>query len=225
MIICGLLFKSSVIFKNNSATVSTKASSVCDYLTVIIDPGHGGFDGGTSTKDGFPEKNINLNISLFVEEYLKLLGIPAILTRTDDSSIEDNGLTTIRERKVSDIHNRMHIMESTKNSIFVSIHQNYYHETQYCGAQVFYSPEAQEQSSQLAQLIQESIIFNLQPDNTRLVKECNSSVYLIYNAVKPAVLVECGFLSNDIEAELLQTEQYQKEIALCITLGIIDYLR
>ncbi len=190
---------------------------------IIIDAGHGGFDGGASTDDGIPEKGINLNIALYLKEYLNFFGFKVVLTRDSDTSTEDEGLTTIKSRKTSDLHNRMALMEKTKNAIFVSIHQNHFSQSQYSGAQVFYSKNFSDESSALAESIQESIVYFVQPNNTRQIKPCGTSVYLIYNAVKPAVLVECGFLSNYDEAEKLKTEVYQKKMAFSIAIGILNY--
>ena len=192
---------------------------------IIIDAGHGGFDGGATTDDGYPEKHINLNISLLLSECLTALGYEAILTRTSDVSLEDAGITTIRSRKTSDLYNRMKIMKETDNAIFISIHQNHFSQEKYNGMQVFYSPSFSEESSVLAEYIQKCTTESLQPDNMRKIKECTSSVFLIHKAVKPAVLVECGFLSNQKEAELLKTEDYQKKIALCIAMGVHNYLK
>lgn len=202
--------------KNNSLSKETPC--------IIIDAGHGGFDGGASTDDGYPEKHINLSISIYLSDYLTALGYETLLTRTIDESLEDSGLSTIRKRKTSDLHNRMKIMEETENAIYISIHQNHYSQEKYRGMQVFYSPSFSDESSALAESIQNYTVNALQPDNTRKIKECTSSVFLIYRAVKPAVLVECGFLSNEEEAELLQTEKYQKNIALCIAMGVQNYL-
>ena len=202
--------------KNNSLSKETPC--------IIIDAGHGGFDGGASTDDGYPEKHINLSISIYLSDYLTALGYETLLTRTIDESLEDSGLSTIRKRKTSDLHNRMKIMEETENAIYISIHQNHYSQEKYRGMQVFYSPSFSDESSALAESIQSYTVNALQPNNTRKIKECTSSVFLIYKAVKPAVLVECGFLSNEEEAELLQTEKYQKNIALCIAMGAQNYL-
>lgn len=204
-----------------SVEQSVKSTIPC----IIIDAGHGGFDGGASTDDGYPEKHINLNVSLFLSEYLTALGYETLLTRTSDVSLEDAGLKTIRKRKTSDLYNRMNMMEETDNAIFVSIHQNHFSQEKYNGMQVFYSPCFSDESSVLAEYIQKCTTEKLQPDNTRIIKECSSSVFLIHKAVKPAVLVECGFLSNQKEADLLKTEDYQKKIALCIAMGIHNYLR
>ncbi len=192
-------------------------------VNVIIDAGHGGFDGGAQTDDGVPEKGINLEIALYLRNYLEFFGFNVFLTRETDESTESPGLSTVREKKRSDIHNRMSLMENTENAIFVSIHQNHFSSSKYKGAQVFYSPQFSEESAFLAEKIQESIIYNLQPDNTRQIKQSPTSVYLIYNAVKPAVLVECGFLSNIEDAENLKTPLYQQKTAFAIAIGILNF--
>lgn len=189
---------------------------------VIIDAGHGGFDGGATTADGVAEKDINLDISKYLKEYLEFFGFKTIMTREADISLEDEGLSTVKARKTSDIHNRFKLMKETENSIFISVHQNKFSVEKYHGAQVFYSPGCSEESSRLAQCIQDSIVKNLQPDNTRLIKKCDTSVYLVYNAVRPAVLAECGFLSNSGDAANLKTPEYQKKTAFCIALGVLD---
>ncbi len=211
------------LFINEQPSVNTDSVAI-SLPIIIIDAGHGGFDGGAVTKDGIPEKDINLNIALFLNEYLSLLGFDTILTREKDQSLESEGFDTIRSKKTSDLHNRMKLMEETDNSIFISIHQNIYTQEKYSGMQVFYSPKTAEESSLLAKSIQETVVYELQQNNTRQIKECGTSVYLIYNAVKPAVLVECGFLSNFEEAEKLKTEKYQKQIAFCIAMGIQNYI-
>ncbi len=221
-VVCAIVFASSFGFYDNySAEADTKLNTATP--TIIIDPGHGGFDGGALTNDGFPEKDINLEISIYLKKILDLWGYNTVITRESDISLEDEGLTTIRQRKKSDIHNRMAVMESIDNAVFVSIHQNHYSVERYSGAQVFYSRNFSEESCQLAENIQESIVSVLQPHNTRLVKECGDSVFLMYNAVKPAVLVECGFLSNTEESELLKTDAYRRKMAFCIAVGIQNY--
>ncbi len=215
----------TLIFSRVSETYSSvnSESNTASVPVIIIDPGHGGFDGGTTTKEGVPEKDINLSISLKLKDYLKSFGYKVIMTREEDVSLEDEGLGTIKAKKTSDIHNRFKIMEETDNCIFVSIHQNHYSVEKYNGAQVFYAPKTEEASSLLAECIQSSIVSNVQPDNTRLIKKCDTSVYLIYNAKKTAVLVECGFLSNEKEAQNLLNTDYQKKIAYSVALGIKDY--
>lgn len=221
--IVSFCFIFSISYNGVFDNISSENKLTTKNPTIIIDAGHGGFDGGASTDDGVSEKGINLDIALYLKEYLNLFGFNVVMTRETDTSTESEGLTTIRSKKSSDLHNRMSLMEKTDNAIFVSIHQNHFSSSKYKGAQVFYSPQFSEQSSLLAESIQESIVYYLQKDNTRQIKPCGTSVYLIYKAVKPAVLVECGFLSNPDDSENLQNEIYQRKMALCIAIGILNY--
>lgn len=218
-----LIFIYTLVFHNPvSAMKQTEGHG--NQPIVIIDAGHGGFDGGAVSNDGTVEKDINLAISLYLQEYLAVFNIETVMIRESDSSVEDEGLTTIRQKKSSDLHNRMKVMEETDNAIYVSIHQNKYPDGKYSGTQVFYSPKTRDESQILAQSIQDCIVNTLQKDNKRQIKECGTSVFLMYNAVKPAVLVECGFLSNYEETTKLKTPEYQKKIAFCIAMGIQNYL-
>lgn len=223
VVICALIFNATT-YLYSSDKVSGNSDNSSKIPVIIIDAGHGGFDGGAVAPDGTIEKDINLKISLYLQEYLELSGFETVMTRYEDISLEDDGLNTIRQKKTSDIHNRLKLMSDTRNALFISIHQNKYHVEKYRGLQVFYSPDFSEESSELARNIQENVTEILQPDNERQIKKCGTSVYLIYNAVKPAVLVECGFLSNYNETELLKTDEYQRKIAYSIATGIQDYI-
>ncbi len=216
---------SSVILRLNSYRTSP-ADNTPDTVApvIILDAGHGGFDGGATTADGYAEKHINLKISLYLRDLFLMSGFQVVMTRTEDVSLEDEGLDTIREKKKSDIYNRMKIMEETDNAIFISIHQNHYSSERYWGLQVFYSGNYSEISQLMAESVQETVSELLQTDNSRQIKECGTSVFLMYNAVKPAILVECGFLSNYNEAELLKTDDYQQKISCCIYMGLLEYL-
>lgn len=194
------------------------------YNTIIIDPGHGGEDGGTVGVEGIVEKNINLGISLKLKDILEKQKYNVIMTRETDISIYDEGLKSLRQKKVSDIHNRMKIIEETENCIFISIHQNHYGVSKYNGAQVFYSKN-NEKSAILAQEIQKSIVESLQPDNLRQTKQAGTSIYLLYHSDVPSVMVECGFLSNSVEAKKLIDEEYQMQISKAISEGIIKFLK
>ena len=191
--------------------------------SVIIDAGHGGEDGGTSSADGILEKDINLSVSLYLAEILRCSGYNVIMTRSDDEQIGDNSLPTIRQRKISDVRKRLSITKMYPDSLFVSIHQNHYSSSKYSGAQVFYSPKSPE-SRILADSVQNSIVSLLQNSNERKIKEIGTNVYLLYNCENPAIMVECGFLSNADEAKLLTTSDYQKKIAFSVACGIINYL-
>lgn len=190
---------------------------------IIIDAGHGGEDGGTVSSSGIIEKDINLNIALKICRILDLYGFETVMIRSDDRLIYDSDCSSIREKKVSDIHNRMSVVERYPNSIFLSIHQNHFDQSKYCGAQVFYSKN-NAASKIIAECIQSSIVSKLQPENTRLVKPSGSEIYLLYHAKSPAVMVECGFLSNGAEAQLLNDNEYQTKMAVAIIQGVFTYL-
>lgn len=191
--------------------------------TVIIDAGHGGDDGGAIGIDGTVEKDINLDIALKLEKLLKFYGFDVIMTRTEDVMTCDDGLDSLRKRKVSDIHNRFDVLEKNPDAVFISIHQNKFEDNSQHGTQVFYSGNNDE-SKLLAESIQNSIVSVLQPDNSRVVKKSGSGIYLLYHAKLPAVLVECGFISNPAEVKKLNDENYRMKIAILIADGLIKYL-
>lgn len=206
-------------------TVLSKAvnTSIKSQLPlIIIDPGHGGEDGGAVTQTGEVEKDINLSISLCTEKLFAFFGFDTLMTRYKDELIYSDGCTNIREKKVSDIHNRMKMIEDNPNSIFLSVHQNHYDEEKYSGAQVFYSKN-NEKSPLLAQSIQDTIKADLQNDNDRKIKPTGTEIYLLYHATVPCVMVECGFLSNRSEAQKLCDSDYQKQAAFDIFKGTYNY--
>ena len=206
-----------------SKKLAVDAASTKVNQTVIIDAGHGGPDGGTSADDGTLEKDLNLQIAIKLNESLSSMGIKTVMIRTEDISVHDASANTIRQKKVSDLKNRLKIINETDNSIFVSIHQNHFSDSRYSGTQVFYSKN-NPQSSVLADCIRQSVISDLQKENTRETKPSGTDIYLLYHAVSPAVMVECGFLSNINESKNLKNENYQKELAFVLALGISDYL-
>lgn len=201
----------------------TTVSEPCDDFCIIIDAGHGGEDGGAVAHDSTNEKVINLAVSQRLESMLTAAGYKTVMVRSEDKLIGDNSLSTIRERKVSDIKKRLKIAEDNPNSLFISIHQNHFSVPKYSGAQVFYSPNAPE-SKTLAQGVQQSIVDFLQPDNTREIKKSGTNIYLLYHCKTPAIMVECGFLSNPAESEKLKSPDYQTKMAFSIMCGIINYL-
>lgn len=192
--------------------------------TIIIDAGHGGPDGGTSAADGTLEKTLNLQIALKLEETLNAMGLNTVMTRSEDISIHDESADTIRKKKISDLKNRLSIINNTDNSIFVSIHQNHFSESVYNGTQVFYSKN-NPGSILLADLIRQSVVSVLQKENTREIKQSGTDIYLLYHAESPSVMVECGFLSNKDDTEKLKDENYQRKLAFVIAMGICDYLK
>lgn len=213
----------SVVILNNKfvptgATVTQKVSK----QTIILDPGHGGFDGGAVAADGTVEKDINLAISLKLEQMLSFIGFDVVMTRETDTAINDDNCTTTRQKKVSDIHNRLNMVENTPGAVLLSIHQNEFSASKYSGTQVFFGPN-NEESNRFAGCIQSVVVSLLQPENTRQIKKSTDSIYILYHAEAPAVLVECGFLSNPEEAALLKTDEYQSKMAFAIMCGTVEF--
>ncbi len=189
---------------------------------IIIDAGHGGEDGGAVSKSGTVEKNINLEISSVAERFFSFFGFDTLMTRTDDRLIYSSDCENIRQKKVSDIHNRMKIITDNPNSIFLSVHQNHYESEKYSGTQVFYSKNNSE-SPILAQSIQDTVKSDLQNENERKIKPTGTEIYLLYHAEVPCVMVECGFLSNEAEDKKLSDSDYQKQMAFEIFKGTYNY--
>lgn len=190
---------------------------------ILIDPGHGGEDGGAVGGSGLLEKDVNLAVSLALAEDLKAAGWSVVMTRDTDQSLGDPSLPTIAQRKSSDIRNRVRLAEEAGDCVLLSIHQNKFEESQYSGAQMFYSPNHPE-SAALAECLRKSVVSTLQPGNTRQCKEAGENVYLMAHVEVPAVLVECGFLSNPEEERLLADPEYQKEMAAAIRDGLLAFL-
>ncbi len=190
--------------------------------TIVIDAGHGGEDGGAVSNNGILEKDINLEIALTLQKFFIQGGFEVVMTRSEDKAIYNSDAVTLREKKVSDIHNRTKICNENINNIFISIHQNKFEQSQYYGTQVFYSQNSM-MSSTLAECIRLAIIGTLQNDNSRQCKPATDSVYILKNATVPAVLVECGFLSNPQEEALLKTKQYRNQMAFAIYSGFLEF--
>ena len=190
---------------------------------VFSNASHGGFDGGAVAGDGTVEKDINLNISLTLAKFLKQSGFRVIMTRESDVSTEDTESPQIASKKRNDLRNRLKLMGDYPDSVFVSVHLNKFTTSSAFGSQVFYSKG--EESAVLADKIQKAIVALIQPENTRVNKQATSSTYLLYNATVPAVLVECGFLSNEAELALLKQTDYQKKMAFSIYCGILEYFK
>lgn len=203
------------------STVDASLNSI-KYKTVIIDAGHGGVDGGTSADDGTLEKDLNLQIALKLDKMLNSMGVNTVLVRDSDLSIHDDTAKTIRQKKVSDLNNRLKIINDSEDSIFVSIHQNHFGQSEYSGTQIFYSKN-NPLSRNLSEKIRMPVISYLQKNNTREIKQSGTEIYLLYHAQIPSVMVECGFLSNPEEANNLKNETYQQKLAFLIAIGIIDY--
>lgn len=220
-----LIILSAMLYLTFMANFSAaEASSMpITQKTVIVDAGHGGDDGGAIGIDGTVEKDINLDIALKLEKILKFYGFNVIMTRTQDVMTCDNGLDSLRKRKISDIHNRFELMRKNPDAIFISVHQNKFEDSSQHGTQVFYSGN-DERSKELAEAIQTSVTLTLQRKNDRVVKKSGSGIYLLYHAKIPAVLVECGFISNSDEVKKLKDESYRMKLAILIADGLLKYL-
>ncbi|WP_139264236.1 N-acetylmuramoyl-L-alanine amidase CwlD [Clostridium magnum] len=191
------------------------------YKIILIDPGHGGIDGGATSKSGILEKDINLKISLKLRDKLIKEGYKVIMTREEDKGLyEDEG--RIRKKKIEDLNNRCRMKEQSNCDMFISIHLNAFPESKYYGAQVWYSRNRD--SQKLAKIIQENLKSDLEPSNNRQEKAALDSYKVLRNNDNmPSVLVECGFLSNLIEAEKLNGDEYQDKITESITKSIKSY--
>lgn len=189
--------------------------------TILIDPGHGGADGGASGADGTQEKEVNLAVSKTLCALLRILGYSVTMTRETDCSIHSADATSLREQKVSDMHNRLAMYEQA--SLVISIHQNQFSESKYHGTQVFYAPQ-NANSQPLSAAIREAVLALLQPQNTRELKRADKALYLMSNTTVPTALVECGFLSNPEECKKIATPAYQRQMAFAIGAGVLRYL-
>lgn len=186
---------------------------------VAVDAGHGGNDPGKVGEDGVMEKDINLAIAMDLKEALEESGIKVIMTRENDTGLYSAGASN---KKAEDMKNRIAVIEESGADILISIHQNSFTQPQYHGAQVFFYTGS-DSGEKLADAVQENLIKGADPDNTRQAK-ANSDYYLLKNSSIPAVICECGFLSNPEECARLASEEYQKTIAGCIAQGIMEYL-
>ena len=192
------------------------------FDTVVIDPGHGGEDSGAVSDSGVFEKDINLDIAQKLKNMLVSSGVKVIMTRQEDCAIYDEKNTeSLRGKKVSDMKNRLDIINSNPNSILVSIHQNKFTDKKYYGTQVFYS-QNNSSSLNLAENIRNSFKQLIQPNNERETKPAGKEIYILHNAKVPAVIVECGFVSNDEELSKLLDEDYKLKVAFSIYCGILN---
>lgn len=215
MTVMGVLL-CATIYRTAEQTFSDKDEIVRD-ICIVIDPGHGGEDGGAVSCVGIAESTYNLDISRRLNDLLKLMGYKTTMTRERDISIYTKG-ETLAQKKASDLKERVKIANATSGAILVSIHQNYFGDSQYSGAQVFYA--GTEGSEQLARKLQTEFVTKLNHGSRRQEKK-SSGIYLMERIQCPGILVECGFLSNPQEEEKLRDEKYQKKLSSVIaaTLG------
>lgn len=199
-------------FTNRTVTILSENVNSDYRKTLVIDAGHGGIDGGATSCSGVLESHINLDIALRLSNLAQLLGIKCVLIRDTDCSIHTAG-DSIASKKVSDLKNRLHIINQTNTDLFVSIHQNYFHDGKYRGAQVFYNKL--DSSKVFAEKMQSTFINTLNHDSRRSAKR-GTGIYLLENSACPGALIECGFISNYEEDILLNSPDYQKKICCII---------
>ncbi len=215
-----LCFLLGVLGGSRAVTAMAESRPIERNHTIIIDPGHGGEDGGATSCTGKLESAYNLEISLRLNDLFRLLGFDTTIIRTEDTSIYTNG-QTIAQKKISDLKERVRIVKETENALLLSIHQNNFSDSRYHGAQVFF-PET-EGSEQLAKQLQDTLIHSLNPGSSRRSKKI-SGVYLMEHIECTGVLIECGFLSNPREEALLRDPDYQKKLCCVIAATVNGFL-
>jgi N-acetylmuramoyl-L-alanine amidase len=187
---------------------------------IIVDAGHGGIDGGASSKEGLLEKDVSLEISLILRDYLQEAGALVIMSRIEDTDLADPSTKGVRKRKVEDLKRRVQLVNESGGDLFISLHLNAIPSPRWSGAQTFYN-RAIDENQKVAKFIQEELIINL--ENTNRLAKPISNVYLLKHAQIPGALVEVGFLSNPEEALKLDEKNYQQKVAASIYQGIMRY--
>ncbi len=218
LIVC-IFFTATFLGNRATSTIAQMIPMERDH-TIVIDPGHGGVDGGATSCTGVVESQFNLEISLRLRDLLHLLGYKTIMIRTTDVSVYTKG-ETIAAKKVSDLKERVRIVNETENAVLLSIHQNTFPEAQYSGAQVFYGPEGEGKA--LAEALQGALVSTLNPGSSRSAKEAEG-IYLMQHIGCTGVLVECGFLSNPQEEAKLRSPTYQQKLAMVIGTAVGEFL-
>lgn len=221
IIIYSLIFAMFIFVSLNwNHTVATLSNNISQPQIVVIDAGHGGIDGGAVSCTGVYESTLNLEVACRLNDLMHLLGISTVMIRDTDRSVYTNG-DTIAAKKISDIKERVRIVNSTPNALLISIHQNNFQQNQYWGTQVFYNQ--QEESKEIAEQLQAAFRANLNPDNRRQIKR-TSGIYLMEHINCRGVLIECGFLSNPAEEAHLRNSTYQKQFICVIGSTVSQYL-
>jgi len=219
LLVCLTIFislnASKIVFSDDDINTDVKVKK-----TILIDPGHGGIDGGGVSRHKILEKDINLNISLMLKEELEKNGFKVIMTREKDEGLYSNR-GRIRDKKNEDLKNRCLLKDNSGCDMFVSIHQNMFPQTQYYGSQVWYAKS--EGSKMLGHIIQENLKVDLNNGNKRKEKPALEEYKILRCSKMPSVIVECGFLSNAEEEQKLKSEEYQRKIAQSIAKSVAQF--
>lgn len=203
-----------------AVTVFSENKPIERECCIIIDPGHGGEDGGATSCTGILESTYNLEIALRLNDLFHFLGYDTKMIRTSDTSIYTQG-NTIAQKKISDLKERVRIVNETENALFLSIHQNNFSDSRYSGAQIFYAET--EGSEQLAKQLQTAFTSTLNPGSRRMSKK-SDGVYLMEHINATGVLIECGFLSNPGEEAKLRSGEYQKQLCCVIASTVSSFV-
>ncbi len=208
-----------LLFSTFAPPITDLTASATERRKIVIDPGHGGKDGGAVSHSGTSEKLLTLDISLTMREVMHILGYDTVMTREDDTELTHISGGT---RKMQDLKGRLEVAEKNPDAIFVSIHINKFPIPKYRGLQVYYSPNHRD-SEGLALALKDTVRTLLQPDNDRPIKRAGSNIFLLDRITSPSILVECGFVSNPEEAALLDSYEYRCRLSKVIALSIINY--
>ena len=222
--ICVLLALTSLFFcKWGASDAATNMRDSPSLPVIIIDAGHGGEDGGAVSKSGILEKELNLSISKRLCDIFRTAGFEVVMTRETDTMLYDKSADYKGRKKELDLGKRVEIANSYENAIFISIHMNSFPDAKYSGLQVYYSKNHQD-SAEIAENIQSLVRDSLQKENNRQTKSAGQNIFVLDRIRIPAVLIECGFLSNAEECQRLTDEEYQKKLSLAIFLSVAKYI-
>ena len=211
------VFLIGILYGNRAVMTMYEESPMERKHRIIIDAGHGGIDGGATSCTGVLESQINLEIALRLDDLMHLLGMNTLMIRNTDTSVYTQG-DSISAQKVSDLKERVRIVNQTENAVLISIHQNHFSDDKYDGAQVFYAPN--NESEMLAKELQTTIINTLNIGSKRMAKKADG-IYLMQNIHCPGILFECGFLSNPEEEANLRSPDYQRKLC-CVIASTIN---
>ena len=223
LIVCALAYALGALYIPSPSVTTNAPESAPQFKTVIIDAGHGGEDGGASSASGLVEKDVNLDISNTLSQMLRASGVNVVMTREEDKLLYDRNVDYHGRKKKLDLAARLAIADTTPDAIFVSIHMNSFTDPKYSGMQVWYSPN-HALSSTLAENIRTQNQALLQPNNKRKTTCATSAINILYNAKCPAVLVECGFLSNTTDSARFSTDEYRQKVAFVLFCSIMEFL-
>ena len=205
---------------SHAVTVMVEGAPIRRQCTIVIDAGHGGIDGGATSCTGKLESSFNLEIALRLRDLFHLLGYDTKMIRTSDISVYTKG-ETIAQQKISDLRQRVKIINETENALLLRIHQNNFTDSRYSGAQVFFGQE--EGSEALAKSLQKAFVEHLNPGSKRQCKR-SEGIYLMEHINRPGVLIECGFLSNPEEETKLRDPEYQKKLCCVMVSTVTTFL-